>query len=215
MTEEVAFPPPPEPTPRPQLARRVLHVGCGMPSRDRLPAVFQRPYWQEVRFDINPAVIPDIVGSITDLQGVADASVDAIWSSHNLEHVNSFEVPQALAAFRRVLKRNGFALITLPDLRAVARHIADDLLEEPLYVSQAGSISALDVIFGHQAAIERGNHYMAHRTGFTARTLGQALLNAGFAEVRVHEGDKWDLWAVATMPETPESVFEELAEVLT
>jgi hypothetical protein len=113
-----------------------------------------------------------------------------------------------------VLKPSGFALITLPDLRAVARHIADDLLEEPLYVSPSGPISALDIVFGHQASIAQGNHYMAHRTGFTARTLGQALVNAGFAEVRVHEGTRLDLWAVATMPETPESVFEDLAGVL-
>jgi SAM-dependent methyltransferase len=189
-------------------------VGCGQATRDRLPEIFQRAGWQEVRLDIDPAVNPDIVASITDLQGVADASMDALWSSHNLEHVHAFEVPQALAAFRRVLKADGFALITLPDMRAVARHIADDLLEEPLYVSPAGPISALDIIFGHQASIAQGNEFMAHRTGFTARTLGQALVSAGFAEVRVHEGARLDLWAVATMPDTPESVFEELAGVL-
>jgi len=195
-------------------SRRFLHVGCGQATRDRLPEIFQREGWQEVRLDIDPAVNPDIVANITDLQGVADASMDALWSSHNLEHVHSFQVPQALAAFRRVLRPNGFALVTLPDMRAVARHIADDLLEEPLYVSPAGPISALDILFGHQASIAQGNEYMAHRTGFTARTLGQALVNAGFAEVRVHEGSRLDLWAVATMPETPDSVFEELAGVL-
>jgi SAM-dependent methyltransferase len=195
-------------------SRRFLHVGCGQATRDRLPEIFQREGWQEVRLDIDPAVNPDIVANITDLQGVADASMDALWSSHNLEHVHSFQVPQALAAFRRVLKPNGFALVTLPDMRAVARHIADDLLEEPLYVSPAGPISALDILFGHQASIAQGNEYMAHRTGFTARTLGQALVTAGFAEVRVHEGSRLDLWAVATMPETPDSVFEELAGVL-
>jgi SAM-dependent methyltransferase len=195
-------------------ARRFLHVGCGKATRDRLPEIFLREGWQEVRLDIDPSVNPDIVASITDLQGVADASMDALWSSHNLEHVHSFEVPQALGAFRRVLKADGFALITLPDMRAVARHIADDLLDEPLYVSPAGPISALDILFGHQASIAQGNEYMAHRTGFTARTLGQALVNAGFAEVRVHEGARLDLWAVATMPDTPDSVFEELAGVL-
>jgi SAM-dependent methyltransferase len=195
-------------------SRRFLHVGCGQATRDRLPDIFQREGWQEVRLDIDPAVNPDIVANITDLQAVADASMDALWSSHNLEHVHSFQVPQALAAFRRVLKADGFALITLPDMRAVARHIADDLLDEPLYVSPAGPISALDILFGHQASIAQGNEYMAHRTGFTARTLGQALVNAGFAEVRVHEGSRLDLWAVATMPETPDSVFEELAGVL-
>lgn len=185
-----------------------------MAARERLPVIFQAPEWLEVRMDIDPAVKPDVVGTITDMNAIAPASVDAIWSSHNLEHVNSFEVPKVLAEFRRVLKADGFALITLPDLRAVARAIADDRLTEPLYVSPSGPISPLDVVFGHQPSMAAGNLYMAHRTGFTARTLGQALIDAGFAEVRVHEGTRWDLWAVATMPQTAEDIFEQLAPVL-
>ena len=195
--------------------RRLLHVGCGHPQGSVLPACFTRESWQEIRMDIDPRVKPDVIGSITDLSAVGDAGVDAVYSSHNLEHVNSFEVPQALSEFRRVLKDDGFALITLPDLRAVARRIADDLLTEPLYQSAAGPISPLDILFGHQAAIAAGNEYMAHRTGFTARSLGHALIDAGFAEVRVHEGRRWELWAVGTMPQTPDEVFEQLACVLT
>jgi SAM-dependent methyltransferase len=199
----------------PHPRRQLLHVGCGMASRDRLPAVFQSPEWREIRMDIDPRVNPDVVGSMTDMQAVAVASVDAVWSSHNLEHVNSYEVPTVLAEFRRVLKADGFILLTLPDLRAVARHIAGDQLTEPLYQSASGPISPLDIVFGHQASMAAGNEYMAHRTGFTARSLGQALIDAGFAEVRVHEGTRWDLWAVATMPETPEDIFDQLAGVLT
>jgi SAM-dependent methyltransferase len=195
--------------------RQLLHVGCGMAPRDTLPAVFQSADWREIRMDIDERVQPDVVGSMTDMKAIGEASVDAIWSSHNLEHVNSFEVPTVLAEFRRVLKADGFALITLPDMRAVARHIVNDQLTDPLYFSASGPITALDVIFGHQASIAGGNGYMAHRTGFTARSLGQALIDAGFAEVRVHEGRRWDLWAVATMPETPDEIFERLASVLT
>jgi hypothetical protein len=195
--------------------RRLLHVGCGMSPRDKLPAIFQSPEWREIRMDIDERVKPDVVGSITDMQAITDASVDAIWSSHNLEHVNSFEVPKVLAEFLRVLKADGFVLLTLPDLRAVARHIVNDQLMEPLYVSASGPITPLDILFGHQASMEAGNGFMAHRTGFTARSLGQALIDAGFAEVRVHEGSRWDLWAVATMPDTPDGIFEQLAGVLT
>ncbi len=164
--------------------------------------------------DIDPAVAPDLLGSITDLSGIEDGAVDAVLSSHNLEHIHSWEVPGALAEFRRVLKEDGFVLITVPDLRAVAQHITDDQLQKPLYMSDSGPINALDILFGHQASQEKGNTYMAHRTGFTARSLGAALAQAGFAEVRVHEGTKWDLWAVATMPRTPDSVFDDLAGVM-
>lgn len=193
---------------------KLLHVGCGLSPHERLPIVFQRPEWQEVRYDIDPGVNPHIVGSITDMSSVPDASMDAIWSSHNLEHLDSFDVPVALAEFRRVLKPTGFALVSLPDMRAIARQVANDALDDTLYQSPAGPIRPLDMIFGHQAAIKAGNHYMAHRTAFTATTLGNALAQAGFDEVRVHEGKSWDLWALATMPETSDEVFYQLAGVL-
>lgn len=200
--------------PSPAAQRQLLHVGCGMPNPKRLPACFQQAGWREVRFDIDGRVRPDIVGSITDMSMIPDGCIDAIWSSHNLEHLNSFEVPVALAEFRRVLKPAGFVLLTLPDLRAIARHIAGGGLAEPLYQSPAGPIRALDVVFGHQASIEAGNGFMAHRTGFTADTLGAALLDAGFDEVRVHEGRHWDLWAVATMVEADPALFDELSGVM-
>lgn len=205
------FPLPPSP-PAPAV-RRLLHVGCGPRSNPRLPACFRTAQWQEIRLDIDPAVQPDIVGSISDLHMLADAGVDAIFSSHNLEHLDSFAVPRALAEFRRVLKPDGYALITVPDLRAVAMEIVADRLDAPLYQSAAGPITPLDIVFGHQPAIAAGNHYMAHRTGFSARTLGQCLIDAGFTEARVHEGRHLDLWAIAAMPETDPAVYRELAAV--
>ncbi len=193
---------------------QLLHVGCGQSRRESLPHFFQSAQWNEIRLDIDPQVQPDILGSITDLSAVADAGVDAIWSSHNLEHINSFDVPIALAEFRRVLKPSGFVLITVPDLRAVARFVANNDLDQNLYQSAAGPIAAMDIMFGHQASLANGHQYMAHRTGFTSNLLGKVLLNAGFNEVRVHEGRRWDLWALATLPETDLKIFEELEGVL-
>lgn len=197
-----------------QATRQLLHVGCGARANPRLPACFRAPSWREIRLDIDPAVQPDIVASICDLHMVDDASIDAVFSSHNLEHLETFDVPRALAEFHRVLRPDGYALITLPDLRAIALHIAADRLDTPLYQSAAGAISPLDVLFGHQAALAAGRRHMAHRTGFTATTLGRSLLAAGFHEVRVHEGRRWDLWALASMPATGAAVWQELAQVM-
>jgi ubiquinone/menaquinone biosynthesis C-methylase UbiE len=145
-------------------------------------------------------VSPDIVGTMTDMSAVPDASVDALFSSHNIEHLYPFEVPQALVEFRRVLKPDGFAVITCPDLRSVAALVAEDRLSEPAYASEAGPISAHDMIFGHRADLERGNLFMAHRTGFTSRTLEAALREAGFAKVVMLQRPRaFDLWALATM----------------
>jgi SAM-dependent methyltransferase len=197
-----------------QNASKLLHVGCGTAPRDRLPQVFQQREWLEIRYDIDPKVRPHIIGSVTNMSVVPNACIDAIWSSHSLEHLNSFEVPIALAEFRRVLKSNGFALISVPDLSAIAKLVLKGGLAETLYQSAAGPIRPLDMIFGHQASIKAGNDYMAHRTGFTADTLGNVLLEVGFDEVRVHEGRNWDLWALATMSDTPARIFREMAEVM-
>src|SRR5438067_8103220 len=130
--------------PAPALSSRgekiVLNVGCGYPLRQKLHRHFHGPEWREVRLDLDPAVQPDIVCSITDMSPVAADSVDAVWSSHNLEHLQRHEVPLALGEFRRVLKPHGLLLLTLPDLQHVARLIVEDRLEESAYVSQSGPI---------------------------------------------------------------------------
>lgn len=194
--------------------RKLLHVGCGQHNIHHLPSCFHGGQWEEVRFDINPSVTPDIVGNMTDMSAIADASMDGLWSAHNLEHLNSFEVPVALAEFRRVLHPQGFAIVTVPDFRAIARKIANDHIEAPLYMASAGPITPLDMVFGHQSSIAKGNHFMAHRTGFSARTLGEALLVAGFAEVRVHEARDWALWALALVEDTDPSLIDELSGII-
>lgn len=178
--------------------RIVLHVGCGAPNPEKLPAAFfARGEWRELRLDIDPNVAPDIEASITDMAVVADASVDAVWSSHNVEHLFAHEVPIALAEFHRVLRPGGFALITLPDLQQVAALIAEGRLEEAAYLSNSGPIAPLDILYGHRASIAGGNHFMAHRTGFTATTLDGALRRAGFATVQVARDGHYALWATA------------------
>lgn len=176
----------------------VLHVGCGAADPAKLPGeFFAAGAWRELRLDIDPAVSPDVVSSITDMRAVADASVDAVWSAHNVEHLFPHEVPAALAEFRRVLRPGGFALITLPDLQQVAELVARDALDRPAYLSPMGPITPLDMLYGHGASLAGGNGFMGHRTGFTARTLEAALLAAGFPAVRVIRDGRFALWATA------------------
>ena len=189
----------------PTVPKTVLHVGCGAPNPDKLHRAFRGPDWQEIRLDIDPAVQPDIVASMLDMTMIADARFDALYSSHNIEHLYPHEVAIALREFCRVLKDDGLALITCPDLQAVAALIAEGKLEEPAYVSPAGPIAALDMVYGHRASLARGNLFMAHRTGFTQRSLAQQLIAGGFARASVQRDvPHFNLWAVAWKPRHPE-----------
>jgi SAM-dependent methyltransferase len=177
----------------------VLNVGCGYPARQGLHPAFRGAEWRELRLDIDPSVNPDIVCSMTDMQPVAPDSIDAIWSSHNLEHLHRHEVPLALAEFMRVLRPGGQVLLTLPDLQRIAELVASDALEDEAYRSPSGPITPLDMIYGHTPSLAHGNQHMAHKTGFTARTLAKLLSNAGFASVRLQR-EGFALWAQAYKP---------------
>ncbi|HYC02729.1 MAG TPA: methyltransferase domain-containing protein [Azospirillaceae bacterium] len=193
--------------------RKVLHVGCGAPNPMKLHAHFRKPGWREVRLDIDPVVKPDIVASMTDMSVIPDGDMDALYSSHNVEHLYPHEVPVALREFRRVLKPTGFALITLPDLQEIAKLVAEDKLEDAAYQSPAGPISPLDMLYGFRPSMARGNLFMAHRTGFTAKTLGQHCVAAGFAEVRLWKGSCFDLWAQAFVTPPPKQAEQPAAAV--
>ena len=191
--------------------RNVLHVGCGSATIANMPQGFQDGSWRELRFDIDPAYNVDFQGTMLDMSAVADDSVDALYSSHNIEHVFAHEVDVVLREFRRVIKPDGFAVITCPDLESVAKHIAAGRLEDPLYISPTGPISALDIFYGHGAAIARGEIYMAHKTGFTARTLGAHGQAAGFATLGIRRREKdFDLWMIATKAAVPSEKMGEL-----
>jgi hypothetical protein len=176
-----------------------LHVGCGPKRQDQTTRGFRDPSWREVRFDIDPAVKPDLIGTMTDMSAVADASMDGLFSSHNIEHLYPYEVGVALKEFARVLKPEGIAVITCPDLQSVCALVAQDRLLDPAYVSPAGPISPLDILYGHRPALARGNHYMAHRCGFTLKVLMSVLRESGFRQVVGMVRPKaFDLWVIAS-----------------
>jgi SAM-dependent methyltransferase len=177
---------------------RVLHVGCGYPATHRLHACFRSgDSWEEIRVDVDPRVKPDIVCSTVDMSAaVADGSVDAVWSSHTIEHLADHEVVPAFSEFRRVIDDTGFLLLRCPDLRAIALCLIGHGPEHVAYESPAGPITPLDMLFGHRRSVAAGNDYMAHHTGFTDDRIGGLLLETGFAEVRTRT-ENLDLWTVA------------------
>lgn len=160
-----------------------LHVGCGRTPKSRTTPILAGPEWHEVRLDIDPNAQPDIVASMTDMAAVPSQSMDGLYAHHTLEHLFPHDVPVALAEFARVLHPDGFAIIGCPDLQQIGALLVEGKLLETVYVSPAGPISALDMVYGLGAALREGRHYMAHRGGFTQASLRQQLGRAGFATV--------------------------------
>ena len=145
------------------------------------------------------------------MNSVETASVDAIYSSHNIEHLYPHEVPLALNEFNRVLKDDGIVVLECPDLQQVCEAVANDKLLEPSYESPSGPISPIDMLFGYRPSLAKGNHYMAHKCGFTYSVLNQAFLQAGF---KANFGGKlvWDLLIVSFKQLLTEEEIKKIAE---
>ena len=193
---------------------KFIHVGCGYKTKSATTRGFNSENWTEIRFDIDPDVNPDVVGSMTEMSTIVDNSVDAIFSSHNIEHLYPHEVPLALNHFNRVLNSRGYVVITCPDLQSVAALVAEDCLTDTAYNSPAGPITPLDILYGHRVAMAKGNLYMAHRCGFTQKVLTATLLSAGFKKtiLRRRPSPYYDLWAIATKFDSEDKELHKLAE---
>lgn len=193
--------------------KKFLHVGCGPARKENTTAEFSQSRWHELRFDIDPNVNPDYVGTMTDMSAIEDGLVDAIFSSHNIEHLYAHEVADALSEFRRVLSPDGFLILTCPDLQEVAKLVAEDKLTETAYLSPAGAISPLDMLYGFRPFIAQGNTFMAHRCGFTETALRGTLLANGFSSVAtMRRPAAFDLWAIASVAELTEERLRSIAQ---
>jgi predicted SAM-dependent methyltransferase len=191
-----------------------LHVGCGPKRKAQTTKGFNTPEWNEIRLDIDPSALPDVIGTMTDMSAVDSESVDAIYSSHNIEHLYPHEVPLAFTEFLRVLKPDGFFVVTCPDLQSVCKLVAEDKLTEPAYTSPAGPISPLDILYGHRPSMARGNLYMAHRCGFTQQVLDGTLRSSGFQVVATMgrgQAPYFDLFALASKSARCEEEMRQMA----
>lgn len=195
-------------------AKVLLHVGCGSAELTHIPLTgFQTDNWEEVRLDADESVHPDIVGTMVNMDAVSSGFANALYSSHNIEHLYPHEVPLALAEFKRVLAEDGFLVLTCPDLQSLCQLVVDDKLLEPAYISSAGAIAPLDILYGFRPAMAAGNLYMAHRCGFTLSTLMATLKEAGFASiVGARRPEAFDLWVLASKSPRTEEAMQALAK---
>lgn len=175
----------------------VLNVG-GFSKAIPIPGHYSG--WDHLLLDIEPEGNPDIVCDARELDLLPAGQFDAIYCSHNLEHYYRHDISKVLAGFLHVLKPDGFAEIRVPDLPSVFRKMIEAGLdlEDEAYVSPSGPISFRDIIYGSAQRIEKQNNdFMAHKTGFSQKSLGEILLAAGFSELWLMPAPAYEIRMIA------------------
>lgn len=126
--------------------------------------------YHEIRVDLDKRYNPDIFSDIKKLPMIPDDSVDAVYSSHSLEHVNFYDGIECLKEWYRVLKKGGELRVIVPNIASAAEHIAKGDIFHVMYESEVGPIQAIDFIYGHKE-LSRYNDYQCHRMGYTVESL--------------------------------------------
>lgn len=173
--------------------KKVLHAGCGFKETGILSHEFNKEEWEEIRYDINPIVEPDFVGSITNMDVFSDNSFDAVYSYHNLEHVNNFEIDTVLNEFKRVLKPKGLIFVVVPDILMDLQNLIEGKIEETIFTVPKGNVTTLSLLYGFDPEV-KDNEFMLHKTGFTKQRLLDKLNKIGFININVYtENNGFDL----------------------
>lgn len=163
--------------------KSVLNVGGGSKSTP-IPSYFAG--WQHDLLDIDPRGAPDIVCDARELDKLPQAIYDAVYCSHNLEHYFRHDGLTVVRGFHHILNETGFAEVRVPDIAQVITALREQQLEldDVLYQSPAGPITAHDVMYGLQTEIESsGQDFYAHKTGFTPKALAKILTDGGFSKI--------------------------------
>jgi len=123
--------------------------------------------WKILNIQKNDGV--DFVGSITDLSQFEDESIDEIYASHVVEHIDQKNIKKTLKGINRVLKNDGKFYISVPDLDILCRIFIEKTA--PLKVK----FHVMRMMFGGQI-----DEFDYHYFGWNYEFLNSYLIEAGF-----------------------------------
>lgn len=113
----------------------VLDLGCGYGDFINNVVASRRialDLWSGFERHVQPGV-ETIVGPVSDLSAIADATVDFAFASNLFEHLSQQEFAQTLAALRSKLSPNGTLTILQPNYRYAFREYFDDYTHVSCY----------------------------------------------------------------------------------
>lgn len=128
--------------------------------------------WSTLDIMAGPEV--DFVGDCRDLSQFPAGSIETIYASHVLEHVDYMKGwTSTLKEWFRALKPGGAVMISVPDLEILCR----------LFVHPSSGVAEryhiMRMMFGGQT-----NEHDFHYGGFFWEVLGARLSEAGFVDIR-------------------------------
>lgn len=126
--------------------------------------------------DVREDVEPDIVDDAFELSTIKDNTVDLIYSSHMLEHLDYKKTKQALNNWYRKLKKDGILRLAVPDFEAVCRR----------YMYKGNIQEVLHSVCGSQK-----HDFDFHYNIFDEKRLTKLLVDAGFSYV-----SRYNWWEV-------------------
>lgn len=124
----------------------VLDMGCGygefinnVTARRRIGL----DTWGGISEHLDPGVEP-VVGSVTDLSGIEDGSVDFAFASNLFEHIPQSDFVRVLEQLRGKLSERGTLTLLQPNYRYASREYFDDYTHVAVYshVSLADFLTA-------------------------------------------------------------------------
>lgn len=144
-----------------------------IPGKDRLHIGGKeaRTGWKLLNIQTADGV--DYVGDIRDLSQFPDASFDAVYGSHVLEHVGYQKtLGGVVQSIHRILRPGGKFLVSVPDLEVLCRLFIHEQM------TANDRFFVMRMMFGGQTD-EHDFHYV----GLNAEFLAHYLRQAGFREI--------------------------------
>ena len=122
---------------------------------------------------------PDVLCDLHKLTSFEDNTVDEILSVHVVEHFWRWEVVDVLKEWVRVLKPGGVMILECPNLVSAC----EELLQNPDIATGPGQEGqrSMWVFYGDPAWKDP---LMIHRWGYSPRSLGQIMFEAGLVNLR-------------------------------
>ena len=123
--------------------------------------------WKILNIQKNDNV--DFIGSISDLSQFEDESVEEIYASHVVEHIDQKNIKNTLKGIHKVLKKGGKFYISVPDMDILCRIFIEKTAPPKV------KFHVMRMIFGGQI-----DEFDYHYFGWNYQFLNSFLVEAGF-----------------------------------